>query len=238
MALSILILAAGPDESFTDSPVYLAECGGKTLLELIFEKYTVVDPTDIAICCLKSDIQRFHIDRVVKLLSPNTNIIEIEKDTGGSGCTALYGACQLPQQNELLMISANEFVNVAVEPALDDFRDRKLDGGTFTFQSTNPRYSFVKIDEDGSAVEVAQKNPISTSATVGLFWYARTEYFVEAAKQMIIKNARTDERYFIAPAFNEMILKNKYVGVTQISKSDYWPLKTAAQRELFEEGTL
>jgi hypothetical protein len=238
MSLSILILAAGPDETLTDSPVYFAEFGGKTLLELFYEKYTVVEPTDIALCCLKSDIQRFHLDRVIKLLSPKTNIIEIEKVNGGSGCTALYGACQLPQQNGLLMVSANEFVNVALGPALDDFRERQLDGGTFTFQSTNPRYSFVKTDKDGRVIEVAQKNPISTSATAGLFWYARTEYFVEAAKQMIIKNARIDGRFFIAPAFNEMILKNKHVGETQISRSDYWPLKTAAQRELFEDRTL
>ena len=238
MALNILILAAGQDETLTDSPVYFAEFGGKTLLELFFEKYTVVEPTDIALCCLKSDIQRFHLDHVIKLLSPKTNIIEIEKDTGGSGCTALFGACQLPQQNELLIVSANEFVNVDLGPALDDFRERQLDGGTFTFQSTNPRYSFVKTDENGSVIEVAQKNPISTSATVGLFWYARTEYFIEAAKQMIIKNARTDGRFFIAPAFNEMILKNKHVGQTKIGQSDYWPLKTAAQRKLFEERTL
>ena len=55
---------------------------------------------------------------------------------------------------------------------------------------------------------------------------------------MIIKNARTNDSFFIAPAFNEMILQNKHVGVTQINKSEYSPLKTAAQRKLFEEGQI
>ena len=238
MALSILILAAGQHAADDSSPVYLAEHGGTTLLELIFEKYVALNPTDIAICFLKSDIQRSNVDRVAKLLSPDVKIIEIEKDTGGSGCTALFGACQLPPQNELMIVSANELINVVLEPALNDFRERQLDGATLTFHSTNPRYSFVKMDEYGRVVEAAQQNPISTNATVGLFWYARAEYFVEAAKQMIIKNAKINDRFFIAPAFNEMILKEKYVGVTQINKSDYSPLKTSAQRKLFEEGQI
>lgn len=238
MALSILILAAGQHAADAPSPVYLAEHGGTTLLELIFEKYAALNPTDIAICFLKSDIQRSNVDRVAKLLSPDVKIIEIENGTGGSGCTALFGACQLPPQNELMIVSANELINVALEPALNDFRERQLDGATLTFHSTNPRYSFVKMDEYGRVVEAAQQNPISTNATVGLFWYARAEYFVEAAKQMIIKNAKINDRFFIAPAFNEMILKEKYVGVTQINKSDYSPLKTSAQRKLFEEGQI
>ncbi len=238
MALSILILAAGQHEADDPSPFYLAEHGGTTVLELIFEKYTALNPTDIAICLLKSDIRRSKVDRVVKLLSPNAKIIEIERDTGGSGCTALFGACQLPRQNELLIVSANELVNVALEPALTDFRKRQLDGATLTFYSTNPRYSFVKMNENGRVVEAAQQNPISTNATVGLFWYARAEYFVEAAKQMIIKNTKINDLFFIAPAFNEMILKEKHVGVTEINKTDYSPLKTSAQRKLFEEGQI
>ena len=73
-----------------------------------------------------------------------------------------------------------------------------------------------------------QQNPISTNATVGLFWYARAEYFVEAAKQMIIKNAKINNSFFIAPAFNEMILREKNVGITPINKS--------AKRDKYEKG--
>jgi hypothetical protein len=118
---------------------------------------------------------------------------------------------------------------------LEGFRDRQLDGATLTFQSTNPRYSFVKMNEDGQVVEVAQQSPISTHATVGLFWYARAGDFVDAAQKMIVKNARTNDFFFLAPAFNEMILDNKYIGTAPIDKADYWPVKTAAQRKLLEE---
>lgn len=238
MALSILILAAGQHEPDDTTPVYLAEHGDTTVLELIFEKCAALNPTDIAICLLKSDILRSNVDRVAKLLYPDVKIIEIERDTGGSGCTALFGACQLPPQNELMIVSANELINVALETALNDFRERQLDGATLTFHSKNPRYSFVKMDEHGRVVEAAQQNPISTNATVGLFWYAQAGYFVEAAKQMIIKNAKINDRFFIAPAFNEMILSEKHVGMTPINKSDYSPLKTPAQRKLFEEGQI
>ena len=50
MALSILILAAGQHEADDPSPVYLAEHGDTTVLEIIFEKCAALNPTDIAIC--------------------------------------------------------------------------------------------------------------------------------------------------------------------------------------------
>ena len=238
MALSILILAAGQHEADNASPIYLAEHGDMTILERILKKCVAINPAELAICFLKSDIQRFNVDRVAKLLSPDIKIIEIESYTGGSGCTALFGACQAPPQNELMIVSANELVNIELEPALEVFRERQLDGATLIFHSMNPRYSFVKMDKGGRVVEATQQDPISTNATVGLFWYKRAEYFVRAVKQMIIKNARINDRFFIAPAFNEMILEEKYVGVIQINKFDYLPLKNAAQRKLFEEGQI
>ena len=57
MALSILILAAGQHEADNASPIYLAEHGDMTILERILKKCLAINPAELAICFLKSDIQ-------------------------------------------------------------------------------------------------------------------------------------------------------------------------------------
>ena len=134
-------------------------------------------------------------------------------------------ACRLPQDNELLIVSANEFVDIPLCEVLDSFRSRELDAGTVVFKSLNPAYSFVDIDTEGIVTETAQRRPISDNATTGIFWYSSTAAFVAGAKRMISKDANTEGQFFVAPVFNELVLEQMKVGVYEISSDLYTPLK-------------
>ena len=188
-----------------------------------------MDAETISICLDTHDIIRFHAKRVARLISPNVRVFQIERQTGGSGCTALLAACQLAQDNELLIVSANELIKADIAAVLDEFRQQDFDGGLLCFSSLNPRYSFVRLDETGQAVEVSQRNPISKNATAGLFWYKTTAEFVRSAKQIILKDNKTDGLFFVAPAYNEMILAGQTIGVKSIENELYIPLKDTDQ---------
>ena len=43
-----------------------------------------------------------------------------------------------------------------------------------------------------------------------------------------------DGAYFVAPAFNELILNGKKVGIFELSADDYIPVKTEQQANAFE----
>ena len=51
---------------------------------------------------------------------------------------------------------------------------------------------------------------------------------------MIRKDAVVDGAFFVAPVFNELILKGKRVGISRIDVKDYRPLKTKKQIDLYE----
>lgn len=229
MGLNILILAAGRQDQNTTPPAYLSEYSGRTALELVFEQFAGIDAETVSICLDTHDIVRFHAERVARLINPDVQVFQIERQTGGSGCTALLAACQLDQDNELLIVSANELIKADIAVVLDEFRQQDFDGATLCFSSLNPRYSFVRLDESGQAVEVSQRNPISKNATTGLFWYKTTADFVQSAKQMILKDNKTDDLFFIAPAYNEMILAGRTIGVKPIEGELYIPLKDTDQ---------
>ena len=52
---------------------------------------------------------------------------------------------------------------------------------------------------------MAEKKPISDNATVGIYYWRRGKDFVKYAKQMIKKNIRTNNEFYICPVYNELI---------------------------------
>lgn len=170
------------------------------------------------------------------MLAPDANVIKIPENTKGSACTALLAACQLCQDNDLLIVSANELVEIDISVVINDFMTRKLDAGTLIFRSVHPRYSYVRLNERNLVVEAAQQNPISQHATTGTFWYKQTKHFVNAAKSIIRKNASVANNFFVALTFNEIILEQGEVGVHVIENEKYRPLKTERQLQQFEQG--
>ncbi|NMZ69249.1 hypothetical protein SAMN05216370_0477 [Pseudomonas peli] len=239
MSINILILAAGPVEFENHDggyPLCLTEVDGAPLLERVIESTRQVQDSRYVYAFLEKDLEHFHLDQIAQLITPDASIARIPACTQGSACTALLAASGLDGDAELLVISANELVDVNLAEVLVDFRARNLDGGTITFRSVHPRYSYVRLDDQGLVIEAAQQNPISQSATVGVFWFSRTHEFVDAVKGMIRKSASSDGKFYVAPAYNEMVLRQKRIGVFQVDKGKYHPVKTERQLQSIERG--
>jgi hypothetical protein len=240
MNINILVLAAGQvgqDKSNDHYPVCLTEVDGKSVLEKIVENTRNLENAKYVFAISEIDIEKFHLDNAVKILAPDSLIVRIPESTKGSACTALLAACQLPLANELLILSANELIEIDFKKVVSHFRAQELNGGTIVFRSIHPRYSYVKINSEGFIMEAAQQNPISNQATVGAFWFSKTSDFIEASKNLIRKNASVHDSFFVAPTFNELILKHKKIGALEITSDKYRPLKTNKQLEKYEQGS-
>jgi hypothetical protein len=238
MSVNILVLAAGPvvfENHDGGYPLCLTEMGGTPLLERIIERTRDVISAQYVYTLLDDDVERFHLDQVAQLITPGASIIRVPTRTKGSACTALLAASGLNHDAELLIISANELVDIDLAAVLCDFRERKLDGGVITFKSVHPRYSYVRLNSDGLVSEATQQRPISQNATAGIFWFARTDEFIDGAKNLIRKNASSDGKFYVAPIYNELILKHKNIGAHSIDNTQYHPLKTERQLQKFEQ---
>ena len=103
-------------------------------------------------------------------------------------------------------------------------QESNSDGGIVTFESTHPKWSFVKTDEKGFATEVAEKNPISNQATVGFYYWKRGSDFVKYAEEMIEKDIRVNGEFYVCPVFNTAIEDCK--KITTFNVDGMWGLGT------------
>ena len=58
---------------------------------------------------------------------------------------------------------------------------------------------------------MAEKKPISKNATVGIYWWKKGSDYVKYAEQMIKKDIRTNNEFYVCPVFNEAIQDGKKV---------------------------
>jgi dTDP-glucose pyrophosphorylase len=112
--------------------------------------------------------------------------------------------------------------------------EQKVDGGILTFESAHPKWSFAKLDEYGYVTEVAEKKPISNNATVGIYYWKKGSDYVKYVEQMISKNIRTNNEFYVCPVFNEAINDGKKIKSFTIEKM--WGLGTPEDLKHFIEN--
>lgn len=237
---NILILAAGRIDADDNAeilyPTCLAELNGVSVLEKTVYHLKSIPNANYVFALHAKDIADFHLDSVASLLAPDSRAVVVPENSMGSACTALLAACNLDPDQPLLIVSVNELVDQPLGSIVCEFSERELDAGTIVFRSVHPRYSYVRVDNLGFVIEAAQQNPISQLATAGIFWFAKTDYFIQSAKNAIKKNSQTNGYFYLAPVFNELILLQKKIGVHEIDRMRYIPLKTVNQIKRYEQG--
>lgn len=221
---NLVIPIAGPDKDTANTGYIksLQEIQRKTVLQYAFESLQSINATNFVVVIKRTDVNRYHLDNVVKLLRPEAKVVVAEGETMGAACTCMLAVDQLDMDAPLLITGVDQLLTVPTDKIVHDFIERGLDGGVVIFDDIHPRWSFVKLDEKGLVIEAAEKRPISRNATAGFYYFNKTSYFFEAAKRMISKNASVNGSFYVCPVFNEMILQQLSIGTFRIKKEQYY----------------
>jgi hypothetical protein len=243
--IQCLILGAGPKSAQSPSgpagtdgpelPLWLAERDGEVLVQRLIQSCSGLQAR-LVFAVRSDDVKRYHIDSIISLAAPGAVVVPVRGETRGAACTALLCVRHLDPEAELLILNANEFLEIDYAAAVSDFRARGLDAGVVVFPSLHPRYSCVRLDDQGLIVQAAEKHPISSHAIAGFYWFRRAASFLEAAQSMIRKDVQVDGVFFISLALNELVLKNQKLGVIEVDRRCYQPLKTTRQLASYEAG--
>lgn len=235
--LNIVLLAGGEGAAVkaeSSYPDYLSERDGVPLIQHLVENCLTLKPARIICMLPKDDVSKYHLRNMLQQMTPIATVQTVQTLTMGAACTALLAAESIDNDDELLIISCNELLDGSLLDIVDGFRNDQGDAGVVIFKALHPRYSYVRINAEGYVTEAAEKNPISNHAVAGLYWFARGSVFVEAVKEMIRKDAKVNDAFYIAPALNELVLLHKKIRTFRVEPNQYHPLKSPHQLHAFE----
>ena len=229
--MKIVFLMGGSNiqKNQEDYPFYLNEINEKLILEKQIDYCKSLNASEFIFCVKSNDIKSYRVDSVIKQIVSNSVIIPINGSTKGAVCTALLGADHLKNNEELILMAVDDFIDDTGIELIDYFRKNKADAGVVAFNSVHPRYSFAKTNISNEVVEVAEKRPISKNALVSFYYFKHGNDFVECAKDVIRKDNPVNGSFYISQTLNEMILKQKKVKLYKVSNDKFHPLKNEMQ---------
>ncbi len=158
---------------------------------------------------------------VISFIEKNYNVtfILIDSLTEGAACTALYAHRLIDSDVPLLIANSDQIVDMNIQEYISDSHTRGLDGSILCFEDTHDKWSYAKTDANGLVTEIREKEVISPYATVGIYYFAKGADFVENALDMIVRNARVNNEFYVAPVYNYAIEAGKKYGIYTIDKA-------------------
>jgi len=233
---TLLIPMAGAGSRFQEKgykePKPLINVFEKPMIDWVINNFHTDIVEKYVFIIRKEHNQKYDVaNHLKKVTNNNCDIVEIDYLTEGAACTTLLAEKYINNDSPLLLANSDQFV---LWDSTKFFNHAsQFDGSILTFESVHPKWSYAKVDSDNLVLEVAEKKPISTHATVGIYYWKSGKEYVSFAKQMIEKNIRTNNEFYVCPVFNEAILGGKKISIHEINQSDMWGLGTPEDLEYF-----
>ena len=234
--MNVLIPMGGAGSRFATAgytfPKPLIEVNGKPMIQVVIENLNI--EANYTFIVRKEHYEKYNLQYLLTLIAPGCNIVQVDELTEGSACTTLLAKQYIDNDSPILLANSDQFIEWNSNECLYAFNADGIDAGILTFKATHPKWSYAKIGEDGFVSEVAEKKPISDNATVGVYYWKKGSDYVKYAEQMIEKNIRTNNEFYICPVFNEAIADGKKIRVKEIEKM--WGIGTPEDLNYFLEN--
>jgi NDP-sugar pyrophosphorylase family protein len=212
--LQLVIPAAGLGKRFLDAgiltPKPCIEVNGIALINWVIGNFTLKESDKIIILTRKEIgiepvVRNFWSDKL-----PNIEFIELDQVTDGPAETVSFALSQLNPELPLIVANSDQYVSAGLDGFVDQVRIGNSAGFILTMNAKGAKWSFVERDRLSlnSIVRVVEKVEISDEATVGIYGWAKTNFFVDSYEEMKKANDRVQGEFYVAPTYNYLV-KNK-----------------------------
>ena len=220
--IKIVIPMAGAGSRFVDAgyslPKPLIDVCGKTMIELVCWNLRPSIAHKFIFICRDDHLKTHQLDKVLERAAPGSDIICVDKVTEGAACTVLLARSLIDNQHPLMIANCDQFIDIKIDDYIAAFDTKAIDGMIMTMRATDKKWSFVRLDHKRRVIELREKQVISNEATVGIYNFSKGSDFVSAADKMIAKNIRTNNEFYVAPVYNEMISNGKKINIFNIGE--------------------
>jgi len=232
--LNVLIPMAGAGSRFAQAgytfPKPLIEVHGKPMIQVVVDNLNM--EANYIFIVQQEHYDKYNLKYVLNLIAPNCKIVCVSGLTEGAACTTLLAREHIDNDNPLVIANSDQFIEWDSNEVMYSFSADEIDGGILTFESSHPKWSYARLHQTlGYVVEVAEKKVISNHATVGVYYWKHGSDYVKYADQMIEKNIRVNNEFYVCPVFNEAIQDGKKIKSKDIRKM--WGIGTPEDLNYF-----
>jgi len=231
--LNVLIPMAGAGSRFAQQgytfPKPLIEVEGKPMIEVVVNNLNI--DAHYIFLVQKSHYEQYNLKYLLNLIAPGCDIIQLDGITEGAAVTTLLARDLINNENPLVIANSDQYIEWNSNECMYAFSADEIDGGILTFPAHHPKWSYARLGTDGFVSEVAEKQVISDNATCGVYYWKHGADYVRYAEQMIARNIRVNNEFYVCPVFNEAIQDSKRFRIKNIDRM--WGIGTPEDLNYF-----
>lgn len=216
--LNIVIPMAGRGSRFAKEgwqlPKPLIDVHGKPMIACVSDNIRPNCSYRFIYLCLQEHLDTYDLERTLAQISPGCVIVPVNEVTQGAACTVLLAQAYIDNDDMLMIANSDQYVDIDINDYIRALGQN--DGLIMTMYADDPKWSFIQYDENGLVTLVREKEVISNEATVGIYNFRHGADFVKYANQMIQKDIRVNQEFYVAPVYNEMVTDGKRVNYYNI----------------------
>lgn len=182
---------------------------------------------------LQEHLDSYPLEKALKTEYPESKIIPINEVTEGQAITCSLGLEDVDESKSLLIAATDNGMIYNKQKYQNLIESQEVDAIIFTFRhhissKNNPEmYGWVKTDGKDNATGVSVKVPISDNpfedhAIVGTFWFKKVEYYNKALKNLLEKDIRVNNEYYVDSLMGELIDMGLKVKVFEVDDYICW----------------
>ena len=215
-------------------PKPLIDVNGQTMIEVVIKNLKPHTPHKFIFVCQKEQYDKYDFHNILKnATDDNFEVVLINGPTQGAACTALCAISHINSDEELVIGNSDQFIDFDFTEFVESARTKNKDGLILTFKSSHPKWSYARTDESGKVLETAEKKVISDKATAGVYYFKKGSDFIKSTQDMIYKNIRHNDEFYICPTYNEIILNGGEVAIYNINSENVHGIGTPEDLDLF-----
>lgn len=218
--LNIVVPMAGRGSRFVDAgfdlPKPLLDVRGRAMIEVVVDNLRPSCPHRFIFICQREHLERYALAERLESVCDDLEIISIERVTEGAACTVMLSENLINNDQPLMIANCDQYVSVSMDDYLGSMQKGNFDGYIMTMAASDPKWSYIRLDEHDKICEVIEKQVVSTEATVGIYNYRSGAEFVYAAQSMIANGDRVNGEFYVAPVYNYMIRAGANIGFYNI----------------------
>lgn len=182
----------------------------------------------------QSHLDAYSFESLCKDMGIDYTITPIPYVTEGAACTVLLTKDKINTSDPLVIVNSDQFLEWSQNEFYRSLLNPTYDGCISVFEQNDPndiKWSYSKIDSSGCVTEVAEKVYLSRWATTGIYGWKHGSDFVRFAEQMIQKNIRVKNEFYVCPVYNEAIASR--LKVRNLLCKKLWGLGVPEDLEFF-----
>jgi len=233
--MNIVIPMAGRGERFLKDgytkPKPLIRFNEKTMIEYAIESIKLTGQYIFIVYKYSDENLNKELDKILRKYSDK--IISIDYITEGPASSALLAKDYINNDDPLIITNCDQIMEWDSGDFYRFINQSNLDGLVVTYDSNTPKNSYVRLNDWGLAEKFSEKEVISNNSLNGIHYWKKGKYFVESTIQMIEKDIRCNNEFYISLTYNEMIDNEMNVGVYHIDSNQHNAVGTPEDLEAY-----